>query len=69
MVLHFRPYDYSNNNILNILGLSAWYIQDQNVLSLAKGENTSSTGSFPIAYLAFARTTFENQEERTIQSI
>jgi len=54
IVLHFRPYDYSNNK-----DLSTWYIQDQNT----KGENTSSTGSFPIAYLAFARSNFENQEE------
>jgi len=58
IVLQFRPYDYSNNK-----DLSAWYIQDQNVLGLAKSEDTSSTGSFPIAYLAFARSTFENQEE------
>src|SRR5215212_1175396 len=65
MVLPFRPYDYINSNILNVQDLGDWDFQGDNVLSPAESKSTNSTAttSFPIAYLAFARATFEDQEE------
>jgi hypothetical protein len=51
---------YGYNNILNMLNLRDWYFKDKNMLILAETKSKNNT-SFPIAYLAFMRTTFGNQ--------
>jgi hypothetical protein len=58
----FLPKSYGYNDILNMLNLSDWYFKDKNMLILAESKSKNNT-SFPIAYLAFMRTTFGNQEE------
>ena len=69
LILPFKPYDYGDTNILNMLDFSNWYFQDENVLGLTEKTNNANsattviTTSFPVAYLAFVRTTFENQQE------
>jgi uncharacterized membrane protein YwzB len=58
--LAFRSHNF--NTLLKKLYMPSWYFADKNMLGIAA--NTSNdVVSFPIAYLAFVRTTFENQEE------
>ena len=60
MSLAFRSYEF--DTLLNVLHITERYFADKDILSLAQNKSNDII-SFPIAYLAFMRTTFENQEE------
>jgi hypothetical protein len=60
MSLAFKSYEF--DTLLNVLHITERYFADKDILSLAQNKSNDII-SFPIAYLAFMRTTFENQEE------
>jgi hypothetical protein len=59
-LLAFRSHE--SDILLNVLHIREQYFTDKDILNLAENKSNDII-PFPIAYLAFMRTTFENQEK------